>query len=207
MALPSRGGNWGCRTDVQPVVIYHSYQPARPTHHPFLHVAAAYLVWEELCQTEALGLAVEGRTGRWRHCTPSQPLTPPSLEESGCGQGPKAGPDWVRQVRRLRVPGLQFPHLKKGDHRTHALLYGPARLHFRGAAALGSHWWAAGLQKSRVKTAGMTSVSVTDSELQEDGLTVTISAQKGVRPDEEMTARCPAGCSLTLRWTPVLRAD
>lgn len=37
------------------------------------------------------------------------------------------------------------------------------------------------------------SVSMTDSELQEDWVTVTISAQKGVWPDEEMTARCPAG--------------
>ena len=45
MALSSRGGNWGCRTDVQPVVIYHSQHLARPTHHPFLHVATAYLVW------------------------------------------------------------------------------------------------------------------------------------------------------------------
>ena len=122
-------------------------------------------------------------------------------------RGPKLGPDWVRQVRRLAVSGLQFPLQKKGDHRTHTLLYGPARLHFRGEAALGSHWWAAGPQKSRAKTAGMMSVSVTGSELQEDGVTVTISAQKGVWPDEEMTARCPAGCSLTLRWTPVLRAD
>ena len=99
----------------------------------------------------------------------------------------------MSQVRRLRVSRLQFPHLKKGDRRTHALFYGPARLHFERDAELGSHWWAAGLQKSRVKTAGMMAVSVTDSELQEDWVTVTISAQKGVWPDEEMTARCAAG--------------
>lgn len=99
----------------------------------------------------------------------------------------------MSQVRRLRVSRLQFPHLKKGDRRTHALFYGPARLHFERDAELGSHWWAAGLQKSRVKTAGMMSVSMTDSELQEDWVTVTISAQKGVWPDEEMTARCAAG--------------
>ena len=37
------------------------------------------------------------------------------------------------------------------------------------------------------------SVSMTDSELQEDWVTVTISAQKGVWPDKEMTARCAAG--------------
>ena len=65
MALSSRGGNWGCRTDVWPVVIYYSHHPARPTHCPFLHVAAAYLVWGALCQTEVLCLAVEGRNGWW----------------------------------------------------------------------------------------------------------------------------------------------
>lgn len=47
------------------MVIYYSHHSARPTHRPFLHVAAAYLVWGALCQTEVLGLAVEERNGWW----------------------------------------------------------------------------------------------------------------------------------------------